>query len=39
MQKINLNSNWKVWKDNDPFELVFRVPGDAKDIDLPYDAM
>ena len=39
MQKINLNSNWKVWKDYDPFELVFRVPDDAKDIDLPYDAM
>lgn len=39
MKKIKLNSNWKVWKDNDPFELVFRVPDNAKTIDLPYDAM
>ncbi len=39
MEKMNFNSNWKVWKDLDPFELVFRVPDDAVDVELPYDAM
>ncbi|MCD8206300.1 MAG: DUF4982 domain-containing protein [Bacteroidales bacterium] len=39
MEKINFNNGWKVWKDLDPFELVFRVPDDAVDVDLPYDAM
>ncbi|MCD8147997.1 MAG: DUF4982 domain-containing protein [Clostridiales bacterium] len=39
MEKINFNSNWKVWKDLDPFELVSRVPDDAVEVDLPYDAM
>ncbi len=39
MEKIKFNEGWKVWKDLDPFELVFRVPDDAKDVDLPHDAM
>lgn len=39
MKKINFNEGWKVWKDLDPFELVFRVPDDAEDVELPYDAM
>lgn len=39
MNKINFNDNWKVWKDSDPFELVFHVPEDAKKVNLPYDAM
>ena len=39
MEKLNFNNGWKVWKDLDPFELVFRVPEDAIDVDLPYDAM
>jgi len=39
MKKINLNKGWKVWKDLDPFELVFRVPRDAVRVDLPHDAM
>lgn len=39
MNKIKFNNGWKVWKDLDPFELVFRVPDDAVDVDLPYDAM
>lgn len=39
MEKIKFNKSWKVWKDLDPFELVFRVPDDALDVDLPYDAM
>lgn len=39
MEKVSFNQGWKVWKDLDPFELVFRVPDDALDVDLPYDAM
>ncbi len=39
MEKIKFNEGWKVWKDLDPFELVFRVPEDAVQADLPYDAM
>ncbi len=39
MERVSFNNNWKVWKDLDPFELVFRVPADAKEVDLPYDAM
>ncbi len=39
MEKIKFNDGWKVWKDLDPFELVFRVPDDAVEVDLPYDAM
>lgn len=39
MEKISFNRGWKVWKDSDPFELVFRVPEDAVETDLPYDAM
>lgn len=39
MEKTKFNDNWKVWKDLDPFELVFRVPDDAKEVTLPYDAM
>ena len=39
MEKIKFNKGWKVWKDLDPFELVFHVPEDAAEVDLPYDAM
>ncbi|MDO4337368.1 MAG: glycoside hydrolase family 2 TIM barrel-domain containing protein [Eubacteriales bacterium] len=39
MEKIKFNSNWKLWKDSDPFELVFRVPEEAVDVELPHDAM
>ncbi|HCT90657.1 MAG TPA: glycoside hydrolase family 2 [Lachnospiraceae bacterium] len=39
MKKINFNEGWKVWKDLDPFELVFRVLDDAEDVELPHDAM
>ena len=39
MEKIKFNQGWKVWKDLDPFELVFRVPDEAIEVDLPYDAM
>lgn len=39
MERISFNDNWKVWKDLDPFELVFHVPEDAVSVDLPYDVM
>ncbi|HHV11288.1 MAG TPA: glycoside hydrolase family 2 protein [Clostridiales bacterium] len=39
MQKVNFNKTWKLWKEKNAFELVFRVPEKAIDVDLPYDAM
>lgn len=39
MYKFNFNQDWKVWKELDAFELVFRVRKDAKNVTLPYDAM
>lgn len=39
MEKIKFNEGWKAWKDTDPFELVFRVPDDAREVELPHDAM
>lgn len=39
MERISFNEGWKVWRDLDPFELVFRVPDDAKEVELPHDAM
>ncbi len=39
MYKLDFNGDWKVWKELDAFELVFRVPKDAKKVTLPYDAM
>lgn len=39
MERISFNKGWKVWKDMDPFELVFRVQDDAQAVDLPHDAM
>ncbi len=39
MERISFNKDWKVWRDTNPFELVFRVPEDAQTVDLPYDAM
>lgn len=39
MKRENFNSGWKVWRDNDPFELVFRVPEEAESVTLPHDAM
>ena len=39
MNRISFNKEWKVWRDTNPFELVFRVPEDALPVDLPYDAM
>ena len=39
MERVSFNKGWKVWKDMDPFELMFRVPDDAQKVDLPHDAM
>lgn len=39
MHQSDFNQDWKVWKEQDAFELVFRVPQDAVDVTLPYDAM
>lgn len=39
MQKDSFNHNWEFWKEEDPFELVFRVPDSAQSVDLPHDAM
>lgn len=39
MHKEKWNSGWKFWVDNSPFELVFRVPREAIDVELPHDAM
>lgn len=39
MEKIKFNDHWKVWKEMDPFELVFRVPDEAVEVHLPHDAM
>lgn len=39
MKRERFNEGWKVWKDMDPFELVFRVPDDAREVELPHDAM
>lgn len=39
MEKVRFNDGWKVWKDLDPFELVFRVPDEAVEVQLPHDAM
>ena len=32
MKIVSFNTGWKVWKDLEPFELVFRVPDDALEI-------
>lgn len=39
MERVKFNEGWKVWKDLDPFELVFRVPEAAEEVELPHDAM
>lgn len=39
MQGENFNASWKFWPEDDPFELVFSVPENAQEIDLPHDAM
>lgn len=33
------NSGWKFWEDRDAFNLVWNIPEDAEEIDLPHDAI
>jgi beta-galactosidase len=33
------NKNWKFWPDKDAFALVWNIPENARDIELPHDAM
>ena len=39
MREINWNKNWKFWDDKDSFALVWDVPAEAIDVELPHDAM
>ncbi len=38
MKKIKWNKGWRVWQEHNAFNLVFAVPEDALEIELPYDA-
>lgn len=38
MQKINWNKGWRVWEEDNAFNLINVVPVDAKEVDLPYDS-
>ena len=37
--KQKWNDQWKVWKEDNAFRLIFSVPETAKEVDLPYDAV
>ncbi|MDR2976982.1 MAG: DUF4982 domain-containing protein [Streptococcaceae bacterium] len=39
MKKQLFNKNWKFWEEKDSFALVWSIPENAQDIDLPHDAM
>ena len=39
MKQIKWNDNWKFWKEQNAFEMVWNVPDDARDVTLPHDAM
>lgn len=39
MKIIKWNDGWKFWPDKDSFALVWSVPQNARDVDLPHDAM
>ena len=39
MKQVNWNSGWKFWSDKDAFSLVWSIPENARDVDLPHDAM
>ena len=39
MREIKINQNWKFWKENNAFALVWEIPADAKEVTLPHDAM
>ena len=37
--KQKWTDQWKVWKEDNAFRLIFSVPETAKEVDLPYDAV
>lgn len=39
MREIKINKGWKFWTGQDSFALVWNVPENAKEVDLPHDAM
>lgn len=39
MKKQKWNDDWKVWKEDNAFRLIFSVPAYAKEVTLPYDAV
>ena len=39
MKRQKWNEGWKFWADKDSFALVWNVPENAREINLPHDAM
>ena len=39
MNRVNWNENWKFWEEKDAFALVWNVPEQAAQVELPHDAM
>lgn len=39
MKKLLFNDNWYFWKETDAFSLLWNIPGNAKPVTLPHDAM
>ena len=39
MKRTKLTDGWKVYRDKDAFSLVYTLPADAVETQIPYDAM
>ena len=39
MKFTKWNDNWKFWEEKDAFALLWRIPEEAADVNLPHDAM
>lgn len=39
MEQKCWNRQWRFWENQNPFELVWTIPKDARTLDLPHDAM
>ncbi len=39
MRYTKWNEGWKFWEEKNAFSLVWNIPDNARDIDLPHDAM
>ena len=37
MKKIKINDKWKFWEEKDAFTLVWGIPDEAGEVNLPYD--